>query len=180
LDARFKNPARKQYGSSLLINRGSNAPLIPFKMKSFITILLIACLGFSLQAQSTTRSQVITTPLVFTVFGGAQDTIKKGSATSVYDFYTINIKDFCKQSIFKVKAVRTAGTYTKARFVMQKSLDGNTWENVDSVAFAGTGATQYATGTFKTDIYRPIMRFKAYAYDTVQVVKYQYTILIDK
>jgi len=148
-------------------------------MKSFITLILVACLTISLQAQTTTK-QVVTNALTFTVFGGSQDTIKKQSAILVTDFFTVPVVPYCKQAIFKVKAVRTSGTYTKARFVMQKSLDAVTWENVDSVAFAGTGATQYSTGTLKTDIYRPYLRFKAYAYDSTQVVKYQYTILIDK
>jgi hypothetical protein len=148
-------------------------------MKNLVIILLIACLSLGLQAQSTTK-QAVTSPITFTVFGAANDTIKKGSATSIYDFFTVPVAPYCKQEIFKVKAVRTSGTYTKARFVLQKSLDAVVWENVDSVAFAGTAATQYGTGTLKTDIYRPYLRFKAYAYDTVQTVKYQYTILIDK
>jgi hypothetical protein len=149
-------------------------------MKSFITLLLIACLTISLQAQSVTRSQVITGPYVWTAFGAANDTIKKGSVTSIYDFYTFTVSNFCKQAAFEVKAVRTSGTYTKARFVLQKSFAGNYWENVDSVSFAGTGATQINRIALKTDIYRPLLRIKAYGYDSTQVVKYQYTILIDK
>lgn len=148
-------------------------------MKNIILILLIACIGLGVQAQSTTRSTV-TAPVAFTVFGNASDTIKKGSVTSVYDIYTIPVSPFAKSAMFEVKAVRTAGTYTKARFVLQKSAAGNYWENVDSVSFAGTGTTQINRIALKTDVYRPLLRIKAYGYDSTQVIKYQYTILIDK
>lgn len=148
-------------------------------MKKILAICFLIGFVISLNAQSTTR-QTVTVPSVFTVFGNATDTIKKGSATSVYDIYTIPVAPFAKSTTYEVKAVRTAGTYTKARFVLQKSFAGNYWENVDSVSFAGTGATQTARITTKTDIYRPLLRIKAYGYDSTQVVKYQYTILIDK
>jgi len=149
-------------------------------MKNFLVIFLLLFIGLGLQAQTTTKSSPVTTSLTFTVFGGASDTIKKGSATAVYDFYTVPVLPFAKAGLFRVTAIRTAGTYTKARFVMQKSTDAVTWENVDSVAFAGTGASQTGQMTLKTDLYRPYLRFKAYGYDTTQVVKYKYTILIDK
>jgi hypothetical protein len=148
-------------------------------MKNLLCILFLFCIGFSLQAQSTTKSPV-TTSITFSVFGNANDTIKKGSATSVYDFFTVPVLPFAKSGLFRVTATRTAGSYTKARFVMQKSVNATNWENVDSVAFAGTGASQTGQMTLKTDLYRPYLRFKAYGYDSTQVVKYKYTILIEK
>lgn len=144
----------------------------------FISILLLAVIG--LQAQSVERKQAITLPISFTVFGNSTDTIKKGGPTNVNDFYTVPVTPFAKSAAFEVKAIRTSGTYTKARFVLQKSFGNGVWENVDSVAFAGTATTNVNRIALKTDIYRPLLRLKAYAYDSTQVVKYQYTILIDK
>lgn len=140
-----------------------------------IFIILLLFIGFAASAQTTTKQGVVTASTVFN-YGGLTDTIKKSTA---FDYYVVNVAPFAKQIKFRVNTTRTSGTYTKARFVLQKSMNNTTWENVDSVSIASATASNTGILALKTDIYAPMFRIKAYAYDSTQVVRYKYNILID-
>jgi hypothetical protein len=132
--------------------------------------LLIFCLALTIGASA--QDKTVTISQVWNVFGNATDTVKKNST----DTYTIYAKPFAENVKFRPTLTRTSGTYTKARVILQTSLDNSNWVAKDTVSFAGTGASQTGISDLVTpkDAY---VRIKITPYDSTQVIKYKYTIL---
>jgi hypothetical protein len=69
--------------------------------------------------------------------------------------------------------------YNKTRYVLQKSTDQKYWWSIDSI-IVGTADRQDTAKLDMTDIYMPYIRVRAEAYDSVQSISNQITILIKK
>jgi|WetSurSiteA1Bulk_404760.scaffolds.fasta_scaffold52994_2 hypothetical protein len=142
-------------------------------MKKIIGLLSILYLMLTINVSA--QNKTVTSDLVYTTFGNAADTVIKNGTTS----YIVYVKDWSEYVKFRPTLVRTRGTYTKARVIIQTSLDNTTYVAKDTVSFAGTGATQ----TGLSDLINckdPYIKIITAPYDSTQTVKYKYTVLIDK
>lgn len=140
-------------------------------MKKFLALLIISLSCFvSVEAQN-----VVNASQVIYAGGSIGDTIHKNEI-KYYSYF--GKTHFTYGVSFNVKATRQSGTYTKTRYVLQKSFDYSKWYAVDSVAIA-TATTPYTTILEFKNVYAPYYRIKAYAYDSTQKIKNEFYILTE-
>ena len=139
--------------------------------KILFLFAFLAAFCFQMKAQDRT----VKDDFVYTIYGGANDTVSKFT-TKTFTFY---VTPWCEVVKYRPSLTRIGGTYTKARVIMQGSLDNVNWTAKDTVSLAGTGAT--LTGISKTSIIKdPYVRFLIKPYDSTQILRMKNTILIDK
>lgn len=138
-----------------------------------ILFLFAFMLSFCFQMEA--QDKTVTNDLVYTIYGGVNDTVSKYT-TKTYTFY---VYPWCEVVKYRPALTRIGGTYTKARVIMQSSLDYVTWTAKDTVTLTGTGAT--LTGISKTSTIKdPYVRWLVSPYDSTQILRMKNTILIDK
>ena len=138
-------------------------------------ILFLFAFVLSFCFQTKAQDKTVKEDFVYTLYGGVNDTVSKYT-TKTYTFY---VSPWCEVVKYRPVLTRIGGTYTKARVIMQGSLDNSNWTAKDTVTLSGTGAA--LTGISKTSTIKdPYVRFLVKPYDSIQILRMKNTILIDK
>ena len=112
---------------------------------------------------------------VINVLGQAGDTVVK-NGTLTYRMY---VQNFCEKIKVRPILTRTKGNYTKTRVIISGSLNAVNYVNLDTLLFAGSGASQTAESDLITAYY-PYIKIIVAPYDSTQTIKALETILIQK
>lgn len=138
-------------------------------------ILFLFAFVLSFCFQTKAQDKTVKEDLVYTLYGGVNDTVSKYT-TKTYTFY---VSPWCEVVKYRPVLTRIGGTYTKARVIMQSSIDNSNWTAKDTVTLSGTGAA--LTGISRTSTIKdPYVRFLVKPYDSIQILRMKNTILIDK
>ena len=129
-------------------------------------------LGFSASAQ--TPRTVLTPSLITSAGVLASDTASKNTTRYQYFYGKPWIDGFC----FQVKSVRRTGTYQKARYIAQYSIDFVNWTAFDTVSIASASVTVYGKSKYSL-INAPYARILTSPYDSTQNILPYFTNLID-
>ena len=140
-------------------------------MKNILILVIFISTCFFSSAQNKT----VSSDIVYSCLGATSDTVVK-DGTHTYGVYVSNFANVVK---IQATATRTRGTYTKARVILQKSMDYSNWTAIDTISFAGTSTTYSSVSDIVYPI-SPYFRILSKPYDSTQTVKIGYIILIDK
>lgn len=141
--------------------------------KIFLLLFAITLLSVGVNAQA---FNTISTNTVFNYQFGAADTVIKNGTKTMY----VYANPFCETARLQTTLVRSRGTYTKARVILSTSLDAVNWTPIDTLAFAGTGATISLVSDLKTNVYNQYLKVDIKPYDTTQTLKGKHFLLIKK
>lgn len=145
-------------------------------MKKLILLLSTLFIGLFAMAQKTPDVFFpIKSNCVINVLGQAGDTVVK-NGTLTYRMYVSN---FCEKIKVRPILTRTKGNYTKTRVIISGSLNAVNYVNLDTLLFAGSGASQTAESDLITAYY-PYIKIIVAPYDSTQTIKALETILIQK
>jgi hypothetical protein len=100
--------------------------------------------------------------------------IKNGTKT-----YTMYITPFAERFKLQTTIYRTRGTYTKARVITYSSIDATNWTPIDTISYAGTGATITTKSDLKTTIFEPYLKIVIAPYDSTQTIRAKHLFTID-
>jgi hypothetical protein len=143
-------------------------------MKFLLSILIILAMFVnSISAQDKT----ITADQVYTVKGGAADTISGASGTNTY---TIYINNFCDVFKIGVKQTKISGTRTEGHYTISGSLDNSNYTTLETLNLHGSATvTRYVESSKLTPFY-PYIKVVATGGDSTGNHKIQYYILVKK
>jgi hypothetical protein len=144
----------------------------------FIFSIIIVFFAMLVSNTISAQDRTITADQVFSVKGGASDTISGASGENTYTMY---IKDFCNTAKIMVKQTKVSGTYSEGHYTISSSLDNSNWTTISSLNLHASTLTSARTVSSATlTPIAPYVKIYAAGGDSTGNQKIQYFILIDK
>lgn len=143
-------------------------------MKKFrlLLIALISLIAFNaVEAQNITISSSGAYAYQFPT----SDTVIKNGTKN----YILLVKPYTDRIKLQTTLVRSRGTYTKARVITYSSIDATNWTAIDTISYAGTGATITSKSDLKTSVFEPYIKITIAPYDSTQTLKGKHLFTID-